>query len=187
MKVEKIEYQRVFNLGNYDNMRLGVSITLEDGEHAMDAWIEAVSQVSSQYAAIRAQDRANEQAEKDARKPWRVTPEMVADAPTLAEKARKALELQREHDGAGEIAEAASAALEKFGVEVEFQKQPEGSIVGVSGDMTLTYRGSSFAITIPVKGRDEPEMFYHVHSLEELGRYIAQAERSQAGAEPIPF
>lgn len=41
MQIEKINYQRTFNLGNYSSERLGVDININTGENAMQALDEA--------------------------------------------------------------------------------------------------------------------------------------------------
>lgn len=41
MQVQTIEYHKVYNLGNYSNEKIGVTISLQPGENPVDAFAEA--------------------------------------------------------------------------------------------------------------------------------------------------
>mgnify|MGYP006363679193 FL=1 len=41
MQIETIEYHKVFNLGNFSNEKIGVTVKLQPGENPVDAFVEA--------------------------------------------------------------------------------------------------------------------------------------------------
>lgn len=49
MKIETIQYQKTFNLGNYSNEKIGVEIKVGDGEDPLDAFAEAKKLVEKSH------------------------------------------------------------------------------------------------------------------------------------------
>lgn len=41
MKIQTIQYHKVFNLGNYSNEKIGVDVVIAEGEDPLDAFAEA--------------------------------------------------------------------------------------------------------------------------------------------------
>lgn len=50
MKVKEISLQVVHNLGNYESVRYGVTVEIEEGEHALFAPLK--EQIEKQHAAL---------------------------------------------------------------------------------------------------------------------------------------
>lgn len=49
MKITTVSYHKVFNLGNYSNEKIGIDITLGDGDNPLDAFAEAKKQVEKSH------------------------------------------------------------------------------------------------------------------------------------------
>ena len=49
MKITTVSYHKVFNLGNYSNEKIGIDITLADGDSQLDAFAEAKKQVEKSH------------------------------------------------------------------------------------------------------------------------------------------
>lgn len=49
MKITTVSYHKVFNLGNYSNEKIGIDISLADGENPLDAFAEAKKQVEKSH------------------------------------------------------------------------------------------------------------------------------------------
>lgn len=49
MKIQTIQYHKVFNLGNYSNEKIGVDIVIADGEDPLDAFAEAKKLVEKSH------------------------------------------------------------------------------------------------------------------------------------------
>lgn len=50
MKVKEISLQVVHNLGNYESVRYGITVEVEEGEHALFAPLK--EQIEKQHAAL---------------------------------------------------------------------------------------------------------------------------------------
>lgn len=49
MEIQTIEYHKVFNLGNYSNEKIGVTIAIAPGENPIDAFAEAKRTVEKSH------------------------------------------------------------------------------------------------------------------------------------------
>lgn len=54
MKATKIYYEKLFNLGNYENEKIGIEVQLEDGDVAEEALEKAKSAVERMQGGERA-------------------------------------------------------------------------------------------------------------------------------------
>lgn len=178
---KSVEYQRVVNLGNYENHRLRGFYELEEGETFEEGAKEAARQVLEQLDAIRAWEKAQEEAERKANEPWRVTPAMVADQPTLREKALRAAALVMEHRERDRAEEARVETLERFGIDAHFTAQPDGSAIAEVDGITLSYEHRRFTALVPVKGEAKPRELNYISTLEDLAIKLAQLDAWPGG------
>ena len=173
MRATSVEYSRLVNMGDYQNMKVGVTIQLDEGDSATDALVDAYNEVHGRINAIQADERAERDAQREARMPWRVTPEMVADAPTLWDKAVRAVQIADEHKAEDLVAEAAREARERFGLELPFVARDDGRPVSGSDQLFVAYTGSgNFEIVVPVEGEPRGLKLTYIRSLEDLGREL---------------
>lgn len=86
MPISKITYAKLFNLGNYENERFEVEVTIEDGSDPaaiVVAWASAVGEVEQQHARLEAERKEAqrkareeyEQRERERREQWRIEQE----------------------------------------------------------------------------------------------------------------
>lgn len=190
MKTKSVEYGRVINLGNYENHRLSIIVDLDEGETLDDAVGKVQEDVMAQLKALRAAELAEEEAERRASAPLVVTPDMVAEQPTLRDKARRAAQIALEQRKADLAAEARKEALNKLGVDLEFKAREDGAAIAQTDDgLTLVWQYNQFAVFVPVKGEPTPRKLTYVHTREDLGQRLAplEDERTPEAAEDIPF
>lgn len=66
--ITEVIYARLFNLGNYENERLEVKVTVEDGSAAAleGAWEDARAAVEEQHARLQAQREEAERRQREA-------------------------------------------------------------------------------------------------------------------------
>lgn len=84
MKITEISYEKVFNLGNYSNEKIGVRVQLAEGESPLDAFAEAKKQVEKSHLFFQSLP-AYERAKKTAADPNNNTGYQVAEARAVIE------------------------------------------------------------------------------------------------------
>lgn len=165
---------------------MNVVIDLQEGDTEEEAHAEAQRQVEGQLALFKAREAAEREAYSLAHQEWRVTPDMVAEVPTLREKALMAFRLEQEHRDVDYVSRAHEKALKQFGMDLQFIQQPDGSALAKMDDLTLLYKGGDFQVIVPIK--DEPSRtFSWITSLEQLGKQLAALESVGGEKEDLPF
>ncbi|MEA2573342.1 MAG: hypothetical protein QOH93_640 [Chloroflexia bacterium] len=188
MKPISVEYGRVVNLGNYENLRFSVTLQPEEGDTVEAVALEAYRQVHEQIDAVRAAEKATADAEREAKQPWKVTPDMVAEKVSLREKASLAVDLHRSHKGDEVLEKAKRKAQEMLGVDLEFQTDGHGGAIAEVEGFLLQFDGwDYFSVAVRVPGYEEPQHLGSISSLVQLGEHLTKADSLEDMAVEMAF
>jgi hypothetical protein len=174
MEAKSVEYGRVVNLGNYENMRVSATYDLAPGETVLDGFEQAYKDVQSRIEQARAWGKEAEAAERQRDAPWVCTPEMVGDLPTLQARARRAAELTLEHTRKDFTEEARQKARERFGFDVPFERRLDNSAVATVDGVTFIFKYDDFSVEIPdetIEGGVKRGPY--IRDLAKLGQWLA--------------
>lgn len=180
MKTTGVEYRRTVSDGNFGNWRYGLSGEVEEGETHQEAEDKIQRQVNEWVTRDKEREQAEKEAERERGRPWRATPAMVGDQPTLRERALAAGRLEAEHERTKRAEWAHKQALEVFGRDLVFVRQDDGSVIAEDEGVTWIFGGGDFTLLVPVGSAGERRKLTYFSSLAELGQRWAQAENRYA-------
>ena len=52
MRVSEVRYERTFNLGDYENVKMAATVDLDEGDDPADAWALAKAEVAAQAKPV---------------------------------------------------------------------------------------------------------------------------------------